>query len=149
MRNILRSWNDVPQELNGIPVYYDHLSWPFLGAPLTTESQTCITSALDRFLLVNKRIGELALQHPEEALAVTRFCAGACKVLHILQAGLPPSQHNMFLAQCSASLKETLEAIVGATLSQSQWDLARLPVKLGGFGVHDPLTVSMLPGLHA
>ena len=84
-----------PQELNGIPVYYDHLSWSFLGAPLTTESQTCITSALDRFLLVNKRIGELALQHPEEALAVTRFCAGACKVLHILQAGLPPSQQNV------------------------------------------------------
>ena len=129
---------DFPPELRDIPIFRDQRSWSFLGAPLTPHSQTCINTALERFLLVNKRIGELALEHPAEALALTRSCAGACKVMHVLQAGLPAGQQASFLAKCSTSLKNTVDLIVGSTLTLRAWDLVRLPVKLGGLGVHDP-----------
>ena len=129
---------DLPPELRDIPIFRDQRSWSFLGGPLTSHSQTCIDTSLERFLLANKRIGELALEHPAEALALTRSCAGACKVMHVLQAGLPPSQHASFLAKCSTSLKNTVDLIVGTTLTLRAWDLVRLPVKLGGLGVHDP-----------
>ena len=128
----------LPPELHNIPSYLDRTGWSFLGAPLTQHSHSCIAAAQDRFIMVNKRISELGLDHPAEALALSRFCTGSCKVQHLLQAGLPPTTCDGFLAQCSDSLCETVSTIVGSALSASQWDLARIPVKLGGLGIHDP-----------
>ena len=73
-----------------------------------------------------------------EALALIRSCTGACRVQHLLQAGLPPSHQLSFVTQCSNSLLNAVNAVVGATLNPQQWDIARTPIKLGGLGVHDP-----------
>ena len=128
----------LPDSLICCPLISDEVNWSFLGAPLTEKSTACLDIALERFRSVTARIGLFASGHPMEALALIRSCTGACRVQHLLQAGLPPSHQLSFVTQCSNSLLNAVNAVVGATLNPHQWDIARTPIKLGGLGVHDP-----------
>ena len=71
---------------------------------------------------------------------ILRSCLSACKVNHLLRA-LPYEHGNSLAASTKLKLVDSLTSLVGAPVSFSQWGLAALPVRLGGLGLHDPLTV--------
>ena len=65
------------------------------------------------------------------ASLILRSCVGASKVTYLLRV-LSPSSGRILAKAVSSLLQSTWSDICGASLEAATWDLATLPVRLGG-----------------
>jgi len=70
-----------------------------------------------------------------------RVCLGCCKVNHILR-GRAFSYNDPWLQALSAGLHSTFQAILGSAVPIQAWKQATLPIRLGGMGLYDPITIA-------
>ena len=69
--------------------------------------------------------------------ALLRYCLGAQKNKHLLRVLWSPHVSS-FAEQTDDDLRETMDAILGCSLSDSSWLQCCLPVRYGGFGIQNP-----------
>ena len=81
-------------------------------------------------------LGHLPQSHIQYTLL--RFCLSACKVNDLLRA-CPVQMGEQSCQRLSLGLRQCLNNILGASLTDLQWAQCTLPVRLGGLGIRDPL----------
>jgi hypothetical protein len=82
----------------------------------------------------------LALGEPRAASIILRQCLSACKVNWILRTAEAPV--GRALAESTAPLmRQAWDGIVGSVCSDLSWELASLPIRLGGAGIASPVSV--------
>ena len=82
----------------------------------------------------------LSLGEPRSASLILRQCFSACKVNWILRTAESPV--GQVLAESATPLiRQAWEGILGAPCSDLSWELASLPIRLGGAGIASPLPV--------
>ena len=69
---------------------------------------------------------------------ILRSCLGACKITYLLRA-LPFFAGASLASDLQILLSVCLSVIVGCPLSSTQWQLASLPIRLGGLDIFDPV----------
>ena len=113
---------------------------PVLGTPFGESRST-----LDSSVAALGRIWEKlpTLEDCQIAICLLRSCLGCCKVNHLFRT-LPLGSHDPFCCSISQGLRETLQVCIGAPVLDSHWNQARLPIKLGGLGLSDPVLVAPL-----
>ena len=82
----------------------------------------------------------VSLGEPRAASLILRQCFSACKVNWILRTAAAPV--GRALAEGTAPLiRQAWEGILGAVGSDLSWELASLPIRLGGAGLASPLPI--------
>jgi len=114
-----------------------------LGAPLAEQTVSATEPISFRSTLVLKGIQQMAKWHPSQALQLLRVTAGACRVEFILQALTPSALTTELAESCSREMQRTIATILQETdISEAVWQLACLPLRMGGLGIRDPMTIS-------
>ena len=80
----------------------------------------------------------MELNCPQTSLLLLRFCLSACKFVYASRT-IPPELVTPVLSTASHFLRNGLSLLVGTSLSDGQWHLARIPISLGGLGLTDPV----------
>ena len=62
---------------------------------------------------------------------ILRSCPSACKIIHLLRT-LPFELTKELAAEAQEKLRWALNDLLDVTLDDTQWSLARLPVRKGG-----------------
>ena len=109
-----------------------------LGSPLGAPAacQTWVReNILDGLQLALQRLE--CLGNPQAASQVLRQCLSGVKVNWILRTA-DPETAVWTAQQTSPLLRQTWDVITGCPSSDAQWELACLPVRLGGVGLQDP-----------
>ena len=81
-----------------------------------------LSLALDRLL---------SLGEPRSASLILRQCFSACKVNWILRTASSPVGRGL-AASTTPLIRQAWEGILGVTCSDLSWELASLPIRLGG-----------------
>ena len=82
----------------------------------------------------------VSLGEPRSASLILRQCFSACKVNWILRTAEAPV--GRALAEATAPLiRQAWEGILGVVGSDLSWELASLPIRLGGAGIASPLPI--------
>ena len=80
----------------------------------------------------------VSLGEPRAASLILRQCFSACKVNWILRTAEAPV--GRALAESTAPLiRQAWDGILGVVGSDLSWELASLPIRLGGAGIASPL----------
>jgi hypothetical protein len=79
----------------------------------------------------------LSLGDPHSTSLLLRSCLGAGKVNHLLRCLAPPVAAG-FAKRASDMIRRAWSKVVGCNLSAPEWEMARLPVRMGGLGIQDP-----------
>ena len=74
------------------------------------------------------------MDDPQCELLLLRSCAGVCKVTHALRTS-PPNAIGDSISTFDESLRRSLEKICQASINDSAWSQASLPIRDGGFGL--------------
>ena len=74
------------------------------------------------------------------AFHILRSCLSACKVIFLLRS-LPFDLALALATEAQAKMRSALQDILDTALDETQWALARLPIRRGGLGILDPVTV--------
>ena len=80
-------------------------------------------------------------QYPEAQIrhCLLRYCLDACRVMHLMRGtGIAGSEDHC--GRLSGKIREAVDDLVGGGLTDRAWKQAVLPIRLGGFGVCDPVT---------
>ena len=77
---------------------------------------------------------------PQVAISLLRYCLGAQKVNHLLRV-LWSDRASQFAADTTASIRRTLDAILGRSLPETAWLQCCLPIREGGLGVQSPAMI--------
>ena len=72
---------------------------------------------------------------------ILRSCLSACKVMFLLRT-LPYDMALGLATEAQERLRATLADMLDMPLADTQWALARLPVRKGGLGILDPVTAA-------
>ncbi len=72
---------------------------------------------------------------------ILRSCLSACKVMFLLWT-LPYDMALRLATEAQERLRATLADMLDMPLADTQWALARLPVRKGGLGILDPVTAA-------
>ena len=139
--SLLRHVSVVPFRLDtglkalGLPVCH----------PSTVSRSDFATGIWEKRLHDIRRKCEALAQLPQARVQLTllRCCLDARKVNDLLRA-TPVDQATAVASKIAAVLRDCLGFILGSPLSDSQWDQATLPARLGGLGIQDP-TQTRLP----
>ena len=107
-----------------------------LGHPEYVRNQLQRVSASHRLLL--ERIP--AVQDLQSAWLLLLYCAGT-RASYLLRA-IPPEQVLEFATNHTASVQECLTRILGAEVPPESWEVANLPLSLGGLGLRSAPRVS-------
>jgi len=75
------------------------------------------------------------------AFHILRSCLSACKVTHLLRT-LPFVLAQELAPEAQEKLRLALGSILDVALDETQWSLARLPVRRGGLGILDPVSAA-------
>ena len=81
--------------------------------------------------------GAARLAAPGDALAIIRHCAGYCRIAYSLRV-TPPGVLKDPVRAFEASLRQSIETVLGATLGDRNWNLAGLSIRSGGLGIRHP-----------
>ena len=81
-----------------------------------------------------------AVQDLQSALLLLLYCAGT-RASYLLRA-IPPEQVMEFATNHTASVQECLTRILGAAVPPESWEVANLPLSLGGLGLRSAPRVS-------
>ena len=107
-----------------------------LGHPEYVQNQLQRVSASHKQLL--ERIP--SVQDLQAAWLLLLYCAGT-RANFLLRA-IPPAQTEEYAVNHTASLKECLTRILGADIPPESWEVANLPLSLGGLGLRSAPRVS-------
>ena len=107
-----------------------------LGHPEYVQNQLQRVSVSHRQLL--ERIN--SVQDLQAAWLLLLYCA--CTRANFLLRAIPPAQTKEYAVNHTASLKECLTRILGADISPESWEVANLPLSLGGLGLRSAPRVS-------
>jgi len=83
-----------------------------------------------------KVLGTFPESHVQYTLL--RQCLSACKVNDLLRA-CPIDEAQEECQEMSWQMRKTMGTIVGAPLSEAQWEQATLAIRCGGLGISDPV----------
>ena len=130
-----------PTFLPGIPRVSGSACLAVLGSPVGGTAKCNewadehvgkpLALALDRLV---------SLGEPRSASLILRQCFSACKVNWILRTAEAPV--GRALAEATAPLiRQAWEGILGVVGSDLSWELASLPIRLGGAGIASPLPI--------
>ena len=95
-------------------------------------------------------VKQVNLLHPHDAFYLLKHVYGAAKLTYSLRT--IPSYGNPILDEYDALTRSALNVILGTTLSDSDWDKASLPGRLGGMGIRKTTTLALpayLSSIHA
>ncbi|XP_062512057.1 uncharacterized protein LOC134187899 [Corticium candelabrum] len=109
----------------------------FLGSPLWGSEvffNTSLSTRIDKIWESQQRLQDI--EDPQVELLLLRSCLSLCKLNHILRT-VPPDKVLGQLQSFDINLRKTLESIVDCSLSESSWQQATLPIRLGGLGLRE------------
>ena len=110
-----------------------------LGAPFV--SGPAMDSALGKKLNDLKRTSErLQLISAHDALALLRASCSAPKLIHVMRSS--PCTGHTLLSDIDNSLRLTLSNITNDNIADEKWRQASLPVKAGGKGVWNVMSIA-------
>jgi hypothetical protein len=130
---------DEPRFLPGIPRVPATSCLAILGAPVGPDEacQDWIQSnILDPLQLSLDRLG--CLGDPQAAALVLRQCLSSCKVNWTLRTSTP-AVSSWTANKVRPMLRQAWNVILGQDPGEAQWELATLPIRLGGAGISDPV----------
>ena len=104
-------------------------------APPTHFEAYCAThlAGLEGFL---ERL--VALECPQTALLLLRYCLGACKFTYMART-IPFASLEPTLRTCAAFVRDALSQCLDTPITEWQWTQACIPLSLAGLGLIDPL----------
>ena len=117
---------------------HDSFNMMYLKAPVGSDG--FVSQWLDEKLITLKQIVRSIAQMPfkHEAYSLLRSCAAECRVTYLMRI-LPPRQISCFMQSFDKVLREGFEEILGCSLSNRWWRLAKLPPKFGGMSMRSGL----------
>ena len=71
------------------------------------------------------------MPHKHGAATLLRSTAAVCRVVYLMRI-LPPLQTSAFIAQFDTAVRSGFEEILGISMNDPWWDIAKLPAKYGG-----------------
>ena len=81
------------------------------------------------------------LKNPQVGVALLRYCCGVCKVLHLMRT-VPSSLLQHELETLDNLMVETLQEVVGMSLTANAKEQVFLGLKFGGLGIRKALTLA-------
>ena len=123
----------------GVPILPANKAMRVLGSPIGSP-QACQDWVLENSLgPLQRALSRLeCLGDPHSASLVLRKCLSGIKINFLLRT-TDPITSAWTAAQVSPMLRVTWGVLLGASVSDAQWELACLPIRLGGAGIQDPL----------
>ena len=133
------SSHDNPDWLKDIPRIQPDQCMRILGSPVGPV-EACKawvkSNTIDPLALALGRLAELA--NPQAASLILRQCLSGCKVNWILRT-TDPETALWTAHQVSPLLRQAWATLLGSDPGDAQWELACLPIRLGGAGLNDPI----------
>ena len=123
----------------GVPIVRADQALRILGSPIGCPS-ACQAWVSDNILApLQQALSRLeCLGDPHSASLVLRQCLGGIKVNFLLRTA-DPLTSIWTASQVSPMLRVTWGILLGTPVSDAQWELACLPIRLGGAGIQDPV----------
>ncbi len=106
-----------------------------LGSPICGTAEymsTCVSKLVAKAESTQEKI--IGLDDPQVEMHLLRWCAGICKINHILRS-VPYKDMEAPLLHFDTSLRASLSKISRSSISESSWQQANLPFRLGGIGL--------------
>ena len=116
-----------------------------LGVPIcragdSGSTRLALTALVEGFEASLHALGRLP--DPQIQLRLLRVCLDACLLNHVFRAA-DCTGLTALVYRASGALRGCLEGVTGFSLSDNQWSQASLPTARGGFGISDPIQVSV------
>ncbi len=111
-----------------------------LGAPIGGSDITdaFLLTKVDELTRISERLKLLSMH---DSFYLLKNCFTLPKLMYILRVA--PCFHSSILNQYDNMLRLTLQSILNTVLTDTAWDQAKLPVKLGGIGILSARDVSL------
>ena len=106
----------------------------FLGAGIGTPEfvDHLVKSRVEKATILHELIPQM--DDPQCELALLRTCAGVCKVTHALRTS-PPDAISASTTSFDDSVRNCLEKVCQASIDDTSWKQACLPIRDGGLGL--------------
>ena len=78
------------------------------------------------------------MPYRHEACTLLRSCASECRVTYLMRI-LPPCQISSFMREFDAVLRKGFEDLIGKSIEDKWWRVAKLPAKFGGMAMRSGL----------
>ena len=114
-----------------------------LGTPVEHPSTSSYRQASVQSVVENlKKATHLLsrLGNPQTAHLLLRYCLDACRLQHLLRSTACEAFPHT-LGEASAALRDTVAAMLGQPLTDTEWAQCQISIRLGGLGIRDPVTV--------
>jgi hypothetical protein len=129
-----------------------------LGSPIGTPAH-CAAFLRDKALANAKVLAAIVAMGQKDlqvAVMLSRYCAGFCKINHLLRTVPPSAEFAEALSDFQTGMQSLWSDWVPTGLSDDQWTQMQLPTALGGVGVRNPAehhvaayTASLVTSMHA
>jgi len=110
-----------------------------LGAPITKEATTQALST--KSIQLEKCLPHLKLLPRHHAFKILQVSFGTPNLMSVLRSS--PCHEHPLLQKLERSLRRGVEDILNLSFTEDSWNLASLPVKLGGIGIRKPTTIAL------
>ena len=124
-------------DVKGIKIH-DNLNIIFLNTPIGSDEfvEEWLRNKLKD---LKEKIDHIVeMPYKMEAFSILRACLSECKVVHLMRS-LPPRQTRKFLSGFDGILREGFESLIGCSLEDKWWAVARMNSKYGGMGLKSGL----------
>ena len=122
---------DLPEPVNQF-LRVDPSSAELLGAPLSPREalNDTLNSIVSRLASTMKKLEQIPRQ---DAILILRCSIGAPRLIYILRC--TPCHEHPGLSKFDEGLRDGTESILNIALSDDQWSLASMPIRMGGLGI--------------
>ena len=105
----------------------------YLKAPIGDDQ--FVHAWLNEKIKTLKKIVSLlsSMPHKHEAATLLRSTAAVCRVVYLMRI-LPPLQTSAFIVEFDTVVRSGFEEILGISMNDLWWEIAKLPAKYGGMG---------------
>ena len=136
-----KQWGPTPSQTAKIPCVPWSDGVKVLGVPVGFPSfvEDHSQKVLSKLQVCLDRLKLLGCSF--SAFHILRSCLSACKVMFLLRT-LPHDQALSLATETQSRMRAALNDVLDVALEDTQWALARLPVRRGGLGILDPLTAA-------
>ncbi|XP_047998133.1 uncharacterized protein LOC125235580 [Leguminivora glycinivorella] len=136
IQNLISYFNALAPNIKII----DKTSLRLLGAPIFPES---IPQLIDEHLNIHKAYSDRLLKiSAHMALTIIKFCLFVPKFTYILRCS-PVWKHPHLIEPLDSILKTTLSSILNIHLDNRAWTQASLPIRHGGLGIRQVVSVAL------
>ena len=150
---------DTSHPLRSVPIvpYGPSRGITVLGVPCDAKGSTTHADQVweDTVLKTTETLAKLKLI-PESQLqhCLLRYCLDACKVNHLMRSTLLGTGAQA-IQDLTGALQSASSGFLGCGITVRAWEQATMPIRHGGLGIKDPVTIrpfariSALANLHA